>query len=189
MSWIESSEAKRIEFVNNEIKNAYLRELVTADQLVSLLFSAVESCEPISEYWFVSHDAIVVDGSRRITPLPEDPPVPNINAIFRDRLNEEQVSVIQRHLHALRTDKGILKEDLLNYLRSFEHSVRSICINDAGQSIKLATLPEDWTVGGFPQAFVSALRNVDEGHVDFDECLISLLEYRGESSDGADEIR
>ena len=182
MVWIENTEAKRIEFVSNEIKNAYFREIVTADQLVSLLYSAVESSAKIRDYLFTSQDAVVVDRAKRITPFPKDPPVPELNDFFRNCLNEEQKSVIETHLKELCADKGILKEDLLAYLSSFEHTVRGICTNESGQSIKLAALPENWTWNGFPKNFINGLgSSANEGYLDADECVSSLMSYRVQS--------
>lgn len=185
ISWIEDTELRRIAFVNDEIKEAYVRELATADQLVSMLYTSIDECESISDYWFVSHDAIVVDSSKRIISKPSDPPVPRINHLFKDRLNEEQLSLIEKHLRSLCTDRGILEEDLHIYLNSFENGVRSITTCNENKTMRLATLPGKWLSNGFPQNLISSMHPAN-GYIDFESLLISLAQYRGESVTSAD---
>jgi hypothetical protein len=145
VAWLKDMDASLIAMLKQLISTRYHREIATCHRLVGMIGETIAAAEPIRQEWLLAPDAIAVIDGRLIVPDPEPYPDPVINEFYDDRLNEEQVDVINQWIQIVRIGEVILIEDM--------HALLDRCLSGCGplgnvQSstgyLSHLTLPKRW---------------------------------------------
>ena len=123
IQWSNDMEESISKNMKDTIIARYSKEATTVDRLIHMLGDVIEQNLPLTEYWQITSDAIVVRKDMLIIPPVVQVEKVSTESIYDDRLNDEQLSMVERCLESMQLGNVIIEQDMQKFLELFLSTV------------------------------------------------------------------
>jgi hypothetical protein len=145
IQWLNEMEENISKHVKDAIFSRYLREVATVDRLVQIIGDVVDENLPLTEYLQITSDAIVVRKDMLVIPPAVAVEKVFTETVYDDRLNDEQLSMVERCLEYMQLGNVIIEQDMQKFLDQFLSPVGPLGnVTMPGGLLKHSTAPSKW---------------------------------------------
>ena len=145
IQWLNEMEENISKHVKETILSRYTREVLTVDRLVQMIGDAINENLPLTEYLQITSDAIVVRKDLLVIPPPVSVEKIFTEPIYDDRLNDEQLSMVERCLESMQLGSVIIEQDMQKFLDHFLSPVGPLGnVTMPRGLLKHSTAPSKW---------------------------------------------
>ena len=115
-NWLTETELSLQKMLQKNVIERYNKECSSVDRLIDMIGDCIELAEPIRHLWSISLDTIVVSQNILLTYPEPSPVVPIIENNYDDKLNENQMEILNFWIDSISLGNVILEQDLLSLL-------------------------------------------------------------------------
>ena len=111
-AWINEEEENILRILERQIRSRHAKEYQVAHRLIHMISEVTEKAEPITNIWVIDGDAISVFNNQICVHPNITPPLPVVREFYENKLNSEQMSVLESWIYTNKTGSVILEQDV-----------------------------------------------------------------------------
>ena len=115
-NWLTETELSLQKMLQKNVIERYNKECSSVDRLINMIGDCIELAEPIKYLWSIALDTIVVSKNILLTYPEPSQVIPIIEDNYDDKLNENQIEILDFWIASISLGNVILEQDLLSLL-------------------------------------------------------------------------